>query len=158
MPSPLYASLQPAWTFLSQKLIWFALTPETRHVSAASRVLAQVAPLMANYMPELEATGTREPRACTYIRRWMWFLAHAANEPIPEFARIDIFNVTQEANFCQNLLIALTDVAEDRTISTNPATGELGALASAFRLRTLSWLTIKSLMSVVKASPGVIQT
>ncbi|KAF8949835.1 hypothetical protein BDZ97DRAFT_1934971 [Flammula alnicola] len=94
MPSPLYASLQPAWTFLSQKLIWFALTPETRHVSAASRVLAQ-----ANYMPELEATGTREPRACTYIRRWMWFLAHAANEPIPEFARIDIFNVTQEANF-----------------------------------------------------------
>lgn len=47
-------------------------------------------------MPELEATGTREPRACTYIRRWMWFLAHAANEPIPEFARIDIFNVTQE--------------------------------------------------------------
>ncbi|KAF8950759.1 hypothetical protein BDZ97DRAFT_1770790 [Flammula alnicola] len=99
MPSPLYASLQPAWTFLSQKLIWFALTPETRHVSAASRVLAQVAPLMANYMPELEATGTREPRACTYIRRWMWFLAHAANEPIPEFARIDIFNVTQEANF-----------------------------------------------------------
>ncbi|KAF8950646.1 hypothetical protein BDZ97DRAFT_1771000, partial [Flammula alnicola] len=57
MPSPLYASLQPAWTFLNQKLIWFAITPETRRISAASRVLAQVAPLMANYMPELEATG-----------------------------------------------------------------------------------------------------
>ncbi|KAF8951332.1 hypothetical protein BDZ97DRAFT_1932466 [Flammula alnicola] len=99
MPSPLYASLQPAWTFLSQKLIWFAITPETRHVSAASRTLFQLATPMNNYMRELEATGSPEPLPCLRIRRWMWFLANAADEDVPPFARIDIFNVTQEANF-----------------------------------------------------------
>ncbi|KAF8951482.1 hypothetical protein BDZ97DRAFT_1932252 [Flammula alnicola] len=99
MPSPLYASLQPAWTFLSQKLIWFAITPETRHVSAASRTLFQLATPMNNYMRELEATGSPEPLPCLHIRRWMWFLANAADEDVPPFARIDIFNVTQEANF-----------------------------------------------------------
>ncbi|KAF8956607.1 hypothetical protein BDZ97DRAFT_1925401 [Flammula alnicola] len=97
MPSPLYASLQPAWTFLSQKLIWFAITPETRHVSAASRTLFQLAIPMNNYMRELEATGSPEPLPCLRIRRWMWFLANAADEDVPPFARIDIFNVTQES-------------------------------------------------------------
>ncbi|KAF8964836.1 hypothetical protein BDZ97DRAFT_1757744 [Flammula alnicola] len=94
MPSPLYASLQPAWTFLNQKLIWFAITPETQCISAASWVLAQVAPLMANYMPELEATGTREHRACTYANfyplhaDWVSGVGLKLAPPYPQFIGI----------------------------------------------------------------------
>ncbi|KAF8954953.1 hypothetical protein BDZ97DRAFT_1765593 [Flammula alnicola] len=113
MSSALHALLQPVWDVLRCKLISFTVTPEVRHISAASMALSQPAAQMATYMHGLETTGSPEPVACMHIHRWLRFLVHIAGEAPPSFSLVDLFDPTNAGNFYPLHVEAISEAEMD---------------------------------------------